>query len=134
VLAREERHDERLALEMREVRRERGRGELRRVAALAVSAGGDHAPAELARGGDTHGGRETRPTFAQARHISLPRTRAPLTLRRTSFAMSSAERWRVPLPISRARSSSSDSEDAPRATRRSRGRVDSGHSRMGTHA
>src|SRR5258705_2742877 len=48
--------------------------------------------------------------------------------------MSSADRRRVPLPIKRARSSSSDSDEAPRATRRSRGRVDSGHSRMGTHA
>src|SRR5258706_341109 len=48
--------------------------------------------------------------------------------------MSSADRRRVPLPINRARSSSSDSDDAPRATSRSRGRVDSGHSRMGTHA
>ena len=48
--------------------------------------------------------------------------------------MSSADRCRVPLPTSNAMSSSSESDDAPRATRRSRGRVDSGHSRMGTHA
>ena len=48
--------------------------------------------------------------------------------------MSRADRCRVPLPINSARSSSSDSDNAPRATRRSRGRVDSGHSRMGTHA
>src|SRR6185503_5841473 len=63
-----------------------------------------------------------------------PTERVPPIARRTSFAMSRAEREGVPLPINSARSSSSDSDDAPRATRRSRGRVDSGHSRMGTHA
>ena len=63
----------RFALEVREVRRERGRGEVRGVAALAVGARRDDATAELAGRGDAHRGRGTRPAFAQARHISLPK-------------------------------------------------------------
>ena len=71
VLAREQRHDERLALEMREVRRERGGREVRRVAALAVGARRDDAPAELARRGDAHRRREAEAGLAQTRDVGL---------------------------------------------------------------
>src|SRR5687767_528695 len=56
---------------MREVRRERGGSELRRVAALAVGAGRDDAPAELARGSDAYRGRESDARLAQTRHVGL---------------------------------------------------------------
>ena len=59
------------------MRRERGGGEVGRVAALAVGARRDDAPAELAGRGDAHRGRGTRPTFAQARHIRLPESPGP---------------------------------------------------------
>ena len=54
------------------MRRERGGGQVRRVAALAVGARCDDAPAELAGRGHAHRGRGTRPTLAEARHTSLP--------------------------------------------------------------
>src|SRR5437762_2339255 len=71
LLSVEQRDDELLTIEMREVRRERRGGEFRRVAALPVRAGDDHAPPQLARRGEAHRGRGTEAARAQTRDIGL---------------------------------------------------------------
>src|SRR6266851_7543373 len=107
---REQADDQLLALEVREVRPESGRGELRRVTALAVRAREDDAPAELAgRGDPRRGGRSETAGAASA----WPSDRKPPMARSSSFASTSAERFPVPLPITRVMSSSSESDWAP---------------------
>ena len=68
---REQADDQLLALEVREVRPESGRGELRRVTALAVRARDDDAPAELAGRGDPRRGGRSETTGPQARRVGL---------------------------------------------------------------
>src|SRR5438132_5758685 len=56
---------------MREMRRERDRRELGRIAAFAVGAGDDDAPTELARRRETRRGRGSKTTPAETSDVGL---------------------------------------------------------------
>src|SRR5438552_19159786 len=65
----EQRDDQLFPVEMREMRRERRGRELRRIAALAVRTGDDHAPTQLARRGETRRGRGPETALAETRDV-----------------------------------------------------------------